>query len=1752
MKRSLKLVYSNLYLLAILLFSTYSASAQQFDVRIEKSTITAGPVRYGVNIPYNVTIYNDGIDTIQNVVIRDFVSEGYMYNSIDNLTWANDPVFTNAVTTTYLNKIPPNESAIVTLLLEVVPSGDPTTWDNVAELVSFTDRFNTDRTAENVSTEVSSSSSISIVDLALTKELLTAPPYRYGDTLTFRNTIVNQGNLNLGNVTIVDLIPEGYINPTDENVTLGWTNMAVNPNYIFPTVPVGSTQTIDFRLILSMNMVNENAWDNYAAITLVRNEANDNLFFIDADSDPGTNSDEERSVKPGDPDDNYIGNMPVNPGFQDDHDPAGPVIYDLAIIKERLTGPPSYSYGGEIEYSIDIFNQGNRPVQDIIFKDSLPCGIEDLDMVENPGWTYDATTRVATYVFNDTLLPSASERFLLRLDVRPCFDDPYSAWTNVTEIFEARDYDGNVISDIDSNADDNFSNDPGGIPGSASDNALNGNGVFDEDDSDTEYIEVVDIAIRKTTVTEGPYEEGQLVEFDIEIFNQGNVDAIETFIEEFIPEGFAYEQAINGPLGWSQPVQVGPNSFNRLANTLPAPLLAGDSTNIRLQLRLELDGTMDSDWYNYAHVLIIRDSLGVNRFDEADSRPFNETPEERLVIPGDSNDDNIFTLGENFGEDQDDHDPATIAFYDLSLTKSVQDGPYIFGQDLLFTIDVKNESNRPANSFSVVDRLPCGFTFNSGANAENALWSQLPNGDLTYTDDVALWPGQTRSIELTLTLVECTQANAYSNVAEITASTDGDDMPGNDQDSTPDNSDPDEDDQDEVTVPIFDLSLEKFFTTPPTDLSVGAVLDYTIRVTNEGSVDATNVVVEDDLPCGLVFNGSPGWTNVGGELSYDMVGMLAAGTSRDISLQLTIGTCAPGETTDYNNSAEIVEADDPDGNPGDDADSIPDNNDPDEDDQDSQPLDIFDLSLSKSLVTTGPYEYDQILEYNITVTNQGTINATSYTVVEYVQCGLRFDLADNTGWNINGDGNRELAVNNILLAGANETFTVRLRLEECDTPSAANAWSNIAEINSATDADGPADDQDSTPGNEDPDEDDQDQVPFDVYDLSLQKNVVSTALEYEIGEIISYEITVTNEGNVAALSYEITDRPPCNLSLAPNNTEWTTNNDGTLSRLVSAPLAVGASATFPIQLRAVECDEGEVNAVNVSEITNVRGPNDGSFPDFDSTPDNSDEDEDDQDDAEVIVVGNALIGDFVFDDLDGDGIQDFNESGIPGVQINVFNDDQNLVTTVITDQNGMYEVELPTGNYYLDFILEDESYDPTIPLATSPNNDSNITGDFGTNTTSLFSVVNGQDDFSLDAGFFRCERIQGTAWYDEQDDDVRQDFENGVNGLVVNLFRQVNGSFELWASTTTGHKPSTPSDDGFWDFCVSPGTYYVEVIMPPIGLVRVRPNVGFDENRDSDINSNNRTNTFTLVSGQPKTDLGAGYAPMATLSASVWLDENQNGLQENFESRMEGIEVEVYNEASELIKTTTTDEDGEYMLDYMRKESYYLKFSAPAEYSFTYNVSDDEGINSDVDHSNGANTTKTFALLPGMEVTDLDAGLALGVLPVSWLSVGVVENGKSNLLQWTTSQEVNNNHFEIERSDDGGFTYRTLSKVKASTKAGDKYYQFEDDSWSNKLSYYRVKQVDYDGKFGFSKVVSLVRGEATDMGIYPNPTRNFININASENTQFILIDAMGKMMINTKVGPTARIDMTAIPAGTYGYRLVSSTGASKVGKLIRI
>jgi hypothetical protein len=111
-------------------------------------------------------------------------------------------------------------------------------------------------------------------------------------------------------------------------------------------------------------------------------------------------------------------------------------------------------------------------------------------------------------------------------------------------------------------------------------------------------------------------------------------------------------------------------------------------------------------------------------------------------------------------------------------------------------------------------------------------------------------------------------------------------------------------------------------------------------------------------------------------------------------------------------------------------------------------------------------------------------------------------------------------------------------------------------------------------------------------------------------------------------------------------------------------------------------------------------------------------------------------------------------------------------------------------------------------------------------------------------------------------------------------------------------------------------------------------------------------------------------------------------------------------------------------------------------------------------------------------------------LPVIWLDFYGSPAGDANNLTWKVSDEINVKQYEIERSVDGSVFYAIgIAPFKASTSQINTY-KFSDPSWLNRKTFYRIKQLDLDGRYEYSKVISIDRGVTVfKIQAYPNPNQ---------------------------------------------------------------
>jgi hypothetical protein len=139
-------------------------------------------------------------------------------------------------------------------------------------------------------------------------------------------------------------------------------------------------------------------------------------------------------------------------------------------------------------------------------------------------------------------------------------------------------------------------------------------------------------------------------------------------------------------------------------------------------------------------------------------------------------------------------------------------------------------------------------------------------------------------------------------------------------------------------------------------------------------------------------------------------------------------------------------------------------------------------------------------------------------------------------------------------------------------------------------------------------------------------------------------------------------------------------------------------------------------------------------------------------------------------------------------------------------------------------------------------------------------------------------------------------------------------------------------------------------------------------------------------------------------------------------------------------------------------------------------------------------------------------------IPIELLSFTGECYSQSILLEWSTASEINNDYFSIERSKDG-MNWQLVTKVDgAGNSSSLKNYSFIDLGQYDGISYYRLKQTDFDGKFKYSTIITIEKcGEdISELAIYPNPTSEALNLSIGGDESKILsisiYNVFGKMV----------------------------------------
>jgi hypothetical protein len=213
----------------------------------------------------------------------------------------------------------------------------------------------------------------------------------------------------------------------------------------------------------------------------------------------------------------------------------------------------------------------------------------------------------------------------------------------------------------------------------------------------------------------------------------------------------------------------------------------------------------------------------------------------------------------------------------------------------------------------------------------------------------------------------------------------------------------------------------------------------------------------------------------------------------------------------------------------------------------------------------------------------------------------------------------------------------------------------------------------------------------------------------------------------------------------------------------------------------------------------------------------------------------------------------------------------------------------------------------------------------------------------------------------------------------------------------------------------------------------------------------------------------------------------------------------------------------------------------PSLASFVVAKSDGQGW-SNLDRSANTNTSLTsgtFTDFSDFILASTDPNATSNPLPVVLTSFGATRQVSGAVqVAWATASEKHSAYFEVQRSLDGS-TFTTIAKVAAqgTTTQAHSYASLDQAAPAAKL-YYRLHQVDTDGKAYFSAVVTLAGTEAAaTLALYPNPAHSYLTVAAAAGAQAQVIDLAGRVLQTTTLPSSGQLSVESLPAGTYLLRV---------------
>jgi len=306
---------------------------------------------------------------------------------------------------------------------------------------------------------------------------------------------------------------------------------------------------------------------------------------------------------------------------------------------------------------------------------------------------------------------------------------------------------------------------------------------------------------------------------------------------------------------------------------------------------------------------------------------------------------------------------------------------------------------------------------------------------------------------------------------------------------------------------------------------------------------------------------------------------------------------------------------------------------------------------------------------------------------------------------------------------------------------------------------------------------------------------------------------------------------------------------------------------------------------------------------------------------------------------------------------------------------------------------------------------------------------------------------------------------------------------------------------------------------------------------------------------------------VGSIQGDAFSDLNNDGIM-NPGEQLANVPVQLLDGNGNVLFTTYTNSSGHYIFTGLPTGTYQVRFGIPSGYSSATTTSQNNGVPAfDSDVPTGSGTTFLSPMISlntgsGMSNGNDDftgaanyynvtAGYAALVLPVTWSSISVDYDNCNNILRWTTESETNNDYFVVETSRDAA-RFESLGMVDGNGDSRQSRDYLFTDHKSSGTVYYRIKQVDHDGRVSYSEVVrarNIQCREARLMTVYPNPVNSdHIFVEYQSGSQegelpLTIINQVGQVvwtgiLSSNADEPVLKLDISSLIPGLY---MISAT-----------